>query len=161
MSTQAATRAPRERMGCASGLWPMFQLPFLFLRAIPWIGEILRHEAATTTGERAQASFEQLTPAANPGAVTAVLVAEQAESPAGVGGALRQLRMADPAFDITGFLDGARVAVGAYTTAQFGRDDRLLRRITTPGFWGIPAAGDRRRAGTAPSRTSSGRTARR
>jgi hypothetical protein len=63
-------------------------------------------------------------------------VADQAESPAGVGGALRQLRTADPAFDVTAFLDSARVAVGAYTMAQFGRDDRLLRRITTPGFWG-------------------------
>jgi hypothetical protein len=63
-------------------------------------------------------------------------VADRAESPAGVGGALRQLRTADPAFDITAFLDSARVAVGAYSMAQFGRDDRLLRRITTAGFWG-------------------------
>jgi len=63
-------------------------------------------------------------------------IADQAESPTGVGGALRQLRTADPAFDITAFLDRARVAVGAYTTAQFGRDDRLLRRITTTGFRG-------------------------
>jgi hypothetical protein len=63
-------------------------------------------------------------------------VAGQAESPAGVGGALRQLRTADPHFDINAFLDSARVAVGAYAVAQLGRDDRLLRRIATPGFWG-------------------------
>jgi len=49
--------------------------------------------------------------------------------------ALRNLRTFDPAFDMTAFLDSARVAVGAYAMAQMGRDDRLLRRITTPGFW--------------------------
>ncbi len=49
--------------------------------------------------------------------------------------ALRDLRAFDPEFDMTVFLDSARVAVGAYAMAQMGRDDRLLRRITTPGFW--------------------------
>ena len=52
-----------------------------------------------------------------------------------VAAALRNLRTFDPAFDMTAFLDSARVAVGAYAMAQMGRDDRLLRRITTPGFW--------------------------
>jgi hypothetical protein len=52
-----------------------------------------------------------------------------------VAAALRNLRTFDPEFDMTVFLDSARVAVGAYAMAQMGRDDRLLRRITTPGFW--------------------------
>lgn len=52
-----------------------------------------------------------------------------------VAAALRNLRAFDPAFDMTAFLDSARVAVGAYAMAQMSRDDRLLRRITTPGFW--------------------------
>jgi hypothetical protein len=52
-----------------------------------------------------------------------------------VAAALRNLRTFDPVFDMTAFLDSARVAVGAYAMAQIGKDDRLLRRITTPGFW--------------------------
>jgi hypothetical protein len=55
--------------------------------------------------------------------------------PPRVGAALRDLRGADPGFDYNAFLDGARVAVGAYAVALLGSDDRLLRRITTPGFW--------------------------
>jgi hypothetical protein len=63
-----------------------------------------------------------------------VHVTDRSGSP-GVAAALRNLRTFDPEFDMTVFLDSARVAVGAYAMAQMGRDDRLLRRITTPGFW--------------------------
>jgi predicted lipid-binding transport protein (Tim44 family) len=63
-----------------------------------------------------------------------VHVSGQAGSP-NVGAALRNLRTSDPDFDMTAFLDSARVAVGAYAMAQIGKDDRLLRRITTRGFW--------------------------
>jgi hypothetical protein len=56
-------------------------------------------------------------------------------APPRVGAALHELRSADPGFDYNAFLDGARVAVGAYAVARQGSDDRLLRRITTPGFW--------------------------
>jgi hypothetical protein len=56
-------------------------------------------------------------------------------APPRVGVALHELRSADPGFDYNAFLDGARVAVGAYAVALQGSDDRLLRRITTPGFW--------------------------
>src|SRR5215469_1326569 len=80
MPTQAAAQAPQQRAGCASGLWLMIKLPFMFLRAVPRIGEIVRHEAATTTGDRAQA-YEQLTPAANPDAVAAVLATVRSRDP--------------------------------------------------------------------------------
>ncbi len=63
-----------------------------------------------------------------------VHVGDQAGSPA-VGAAMRNLRSFDPAFDANVFLDCVRVAVGAYAMAQMGADDRLLRRISTPGFW--------------------------
>jgi hypothetical protein len=59
---------------------------------------------------------------------------DQAGSPA-IGAAMLELRSYDPDFDATVFLDCARVVVGAYAMAQVGKDDRLLRRITTPGFW--------------------------
>jgi predicted lipid-binding transport protein (Tim44 family) len=62
--------------------------------------------------------------------------------PAGRGGgvmpAIRKLQAADPGFDLTAFLDNARVAVGAYAMAYSAEDDRLLRRVTTPGFWQTP-----------------------
>jgi hypothetical protein len=60
---------------------------------------------------------------------------DQDAAPRAAGSALHELRSADPGFDYNAFLDGARVAVGAYAVAQMGYDDRLLRRITTPGFW--------------------------
>jgi hypothetical protein len=53
MSTQPAAPAPREPVGCAGGLWLMIKLPFMILKAVPWFGEVLRQEAATTTGQRA------------------------------------------------------------------------------------------------------------
>ncbi|HTZ27921.1 MAG TPA: hypothetical protein VMC83_28250 [Streptosporangiaceae bacterium] len=63
-----------------------------------------------------------------------VHVGDQAGS-LGVEAAMRRLQSFDPDFDATVFLDCARVVVGAYAMAQMGKDDRLLRRITTPGFW--------------------------
>jgi hypothetical protein len=63
-----------------------------------------------------------------------VHVGDQGGSEA-VGAAMLRLRSLDPDFDATVFLDCARVVVGAYAMAQVGKDDRLLRRITTPGFW--------------------------
>jgi hypothetical protein len=57
---------------------------------------------------------------------------------AGVMPAIGRLQAADPGFDLTAFLDSARVAVGAYAMACSAEDDRLLRRITTPGYWQTP-----------------------
>jgi len=51
---------------------------------------------------------------------------------------MRDLQAADPGFDATAFLDSARVAVGAYAIAYAAEDGRLLRRITTPGYWQTP-----------------------
>ena len=63
-----------------------------------------------------------------------VHVGDRAGSPA-VAAAMRDLRAFDPAFDANVFLDCVRVTVGAYALAQMGNSDRLLRRITTTGFW--------------------------
>lgn len=73
--------------------------------------------------------------AAPPGSVHAV---SQVSLPAHVAARIRELRAGDPAFDLTAFLDGARVAVAAYAMAWSAQDDRLLRRITTPGYWRTP-----------------------
>jgi hypothetical protein len=122
MSTQAATRAPQERMGCASGLWLMVKLPFMFLRAIPWIGEIVRREAATTTGERAQASYEQLTPAANPGAVTAVLAT---------------IRSRDAGFDLDATTRAVVRARAVVNQARQSGDASVARQVMANGLWSV------------------------
>ena len=80
-------------------------------------------------------------------------------------GALSALQAADPGFDLTAFLDSARVAVGAYAMAYGAEDDRLLRRITTPGYWQTPngkavaavVAGWQRYAGDRPGTANRGR----
>jgi hypothetical protein len=122
MSTEAAAQAPQQRMGCASGLWLMFKLPFMFLRAVPWIGEIVRREAATTTGERAQASFGQLTPAANPGAVTAVLAT---------------IRSRDPGFDLDATTRGIVRARWAVNQARQSGDAPAARLVMSNGLWSV------------------------
>ncbi len=79
-------------------------------------------------------------------------------------GALSALQAADPGFDLTAFLDSARVAVGAYAMAYGAEDDRLLRRITTPGYWQTPngkavaavVAGWQRYAGDRPGTANRG-----
>jgi len=82
-----------------------------------------------------------------------------------VAAAIGNLRTVDPGFDSTAFLDGARMAVGAYAMAVAAEDDRLLRRITTPGYWetgiGKEIAGSvaewRQYAGDRPGSTNRGR----
>jgi len=84
----------------------------------------------------------------------------------GVMPAIRKLQAADPGFDLTAFLDNARVAVGAYAMAYLAEDDRLLRRVTTPGFWQTPngkevaaiVANWQRYAGSRPGTANRGRT---
>jgi predicted lipid-binding transport protein (Tim44 family) len=99
---------------------------------------------------------------APPGAVHA---AGRAGSPAATVTAVRDLQSVDPGFDVTAFLDSARIAVGAYAMAHSAQDDRLLRRITTPRYWQTPngkalAAGVaewQRYAGDRPGATNRGR----
>jgi hypothetical protein len=86
-------------------------------------------------------------------------------SPADTATAVRDLQSVDPGFDVTAFLDSARVAVGAYAMAHSAEDDRLLRRITTSGYWQTPngkavasaVAGWQRYAGDRPGATNRGR----
>jgi len=122
MSTQAATQAPQPRKGCASGLWLMIKLPFMFLRTIPRIGEIVRHEAATTTGERAQASYEQLTPAANPDAVAAVLAT---------------VRSRDPGFDLDATTRAVVRARAVVNQARQSGDASAARQVMSQGLWSV------------------------
>jgi hypothetical protein len=88
--------------------------------------------------------------------------------PSGTAGAMpaiRKLQAVDPGFDLTAFLDGARVAVGAYAMAYLAEDDQLLRRISTPGYWQTPngkavaagVAGWQRYAGDRPGTANRGR----
>jgi len=122
MSTQAATQASQQRMSCASGLWLMFKLPFMFLRALPWLGEIVRREAATTTGERAQASYGQLTTAADPAAVTAVLAT---------------IRSRDAGFDLDATTRGIVRARWAVHQARQSDDASVARLVMSGGLWSV------------------------
>jgi hypothetical protein len=56
----------------------------------------------------------------------AVHRAGRAGSPADTAGAISGLQSVDPGFDVTAFLDSARIAVGAYAMAHAAQDDRLL-----------------------------------
>ena len=95
----------------------------------------------------------------------AVRRAGRAGSPADTAIAISGLQSVDPSFDVTAFLDSARVAVGAYAMAHSAQDDRLLRRITTSGYWQTPngkavaaaIAEWRRYAGDRPGATNRGR----
>jgi hypothetical protein len=85
--------------------------------------------------------------------------------PGQVAARIRELQVRDPGFDLTAFLDSTRVAVGAYAMAWSAEDDRLLRRITTPGYWHTPngkavaalVAGWKRYAGDRPGTANRGR----
>jgi hypothetical protein len=96
----------------------------------------------------------------------AVHKAGRADSPTDTAAAVRDLQSVDPGFDVTAFLDNARVAVGAYAMAHSAEDDRLLRRITTSGYWQTPngkaiagaVAEWQRYAGDRPGATNRGRT---
>jgi hypothetical protein len=95
----------------------------------------------------------------------AVHAAGTAGSPADTATAVAELQSVDPRFDVTAFLDSARIAVGAYAMAHSAQDDRLLRRITTSSYWQTPngkalAAGMaewQRYAGDRPGATNRGR----
>jgi hypothetical protein len=96
------------------------------------------------------------------GSVRAV---SQISPPSCVAARIRELQAKDPGFDLTAFLDNTRVAVGAYAMAWSAEDDRLLRRITTSGYWQAPngkdvaaiVAGWKRHAGTRPGTANRGR----
>jgi predicted lipid-binding transport protein (Tim44 family) len=64
-----------------------------------------------------------------------VRASKAAPSAASVRAALEGVRAADPDFSESAFLDGTRLAVGAYAMAVSAEDDRLLRRVTTPHYW--------------------------
>jgi hypothetical protein len=122
MSTQAASPAPRERAGCAGGLWVMIKLPFMILKVVPKFGVILRQEAATTTGERARAAYEQLTPAADPAAVAAVL---------------GQIKAHDPGFNLAATAKGVERAREAVHQARQAGDASAARPVLSDGLWNV------------------------
>jgi hypothetical protein len=103
-------------------------LAFLFMAAVAVILTVMSRGSSDT----ARDALRQIV--ASHSSRDLVHVGNRAGSPA-VAAAMRDLRAFDPAFDANVFLDCVRVAVGAYALAQMGASDRLLRRITTPGFW--------------------------
>jgi hypothetical protein len=122
MAEPAAEQAPRQQIGCLAGLWLMFKLPFMFLRAVPYFGAVLRHEAATTTGERAQVSFEELTPPADRAACAAVLA---------------EVRSHDTRFDLAATARGVVRARQIVDKARLTGDASAARQVLSDGLWQV------------------------
>jgi hypothetical protein len=122
MAGPAAEQAPRQQMGCLAGLWLMFKLPFMFLKAVPVFGTVLRYEAATTTGERAQISFEELTPPADRAACAAVLA---------------EVRSHDTGFDLAATARGVVRARQIVDQARLTGDASAARQVMSDGLWQV------------------------
>jgi predicted lipid-binding transport protein (Tim44 family) len=100
----------------------MLKLPFMMLRGIPEFGAILRQEAATTTGQRARASYEQLTPAVDPAAVATVLA---------------QVKAHDPGFNLAATTRGVERARQAVHQARQAGDASAARPVLSDGLWNV------------------------
>jgi hypothetical protein len=122
MAEPAAEQAPRQQMGCLAGLWFMFKFPFMWMRAVPLFGLVLRHEAATTTGERAQISFEELTPPADRAACAAVLA---------------EVRSHDTGFDLAATARGVVRARQIVEQARLTGDASPARQVLSDGSWQV------------------------
>src|ERR1700691_5988825 len=114
MRNQAVVQAAEDRPGCAGVLWPLAKMPFMILRVVPHLGNMLRHEAATETGVRAQTSAEELTPA---------------DDQAVVAAALAGIRSHDAGFDL------------AATTSGVGRAREVVDRARQAGDASAARAG--------------------
>jgi predicted lipid-binding transport protein (Tim44 family) len=134
-------------------IWALALLEMLFLAAVLAISRG-RSDAVRNLFRRSVAGSSGSAPTAG-----------KASSPAAVAAALTRLHADDPKFSEAAFLDGTRLAVGAYAMAIAAEDDRLLRRITTPRYWqsgegeavAAAVAGWKRYAGERSGATNRGR----
>jgi hypothetical protein len=122
MAKPAAARQPEQPVGCLAGMWLLFKWPFLFLWMVPRLGSVLRIEAASATGARAQASFEQLTPPADRDACAAVLA---------------EVRSHDPGFDLAATARGVVRARQMVDQARLTGDASAARQVLSDGLWQV------------------------
>jgi Tim44-like domain len=122
MGDGLVTRPSRDRAGDGSVLWYLARLPFMILRVVPHTGELLRHEAATTTGERAQAGGAELSPADDRATVAAVLA---------------EITSRDPGFDLPATTRGVVRAREAVDMARQASDASSARPVMSDGLWRV------------------------
>jgi hypothetical protein len=122
MSGPRVAQASPDRTGCAGGLWLLLKLPFMILRVIPHVGDILRGEAATDSGARARSSGEELTPADDHGVVAAGLAA---------------LRSRDGGFDLAATTRGVVRAREVVDLARQAGDASAARLVMSDGLWRV------------------------
>jgi hypothetical protein len=120
MSTNAAQTDPADRLGCAGALWYMVKLPFMILRIVPHLGDLLRAEAATTTGERARTGSQALTSVASPASIAAVL---------------GEVKSGDSSFDVVTVLKGVVRARAIVDQARLTGDTSAARQVMSDGLW--------------------------
>jgi hypothetical protein len=122
MAKPAAERAPGQQIGCLAGLWLLFKWPFLFLWMVPRFGSIFRIEAASATGDRAKASFEQLTPPADRSACATVLA---------------EVTSHDTGFDLAATARGVVRARQIVDQARLTGDASAARQVLSDGLWQV------------------------
>jgi hypothetical protein len=122
MRNQAVVQAPGDRAGCAGVLWLLVKLPFMVLRVVPHLGDILRREAAAQTGVRAQTSAEELSPADDQAAVAA---------------ALAGIRAHDAGFDLAATAAGVGRAREVVDRARQAGDASAAREVLSDGLWRV------------------------
>jgi hypothetical protein len=113
---------PEDRPGCAGVLWLMVKLPFMILRLVPRLGDILRSEAATEAGARAQTSAEELTPADDQAVMAAALAA---------------IRAHDAGFDLAATARGVGRAREVVDRARQAGDASAAREVLSDGLWRV------------------------
>lgn len=132
---------PRGRAGCASVSWLLVKLPFMILRVVPHLGDILRREAAAQAGVRAQASAEELGPADDAAAVAAALAGirahdagfELAATARGAGRAREVVDRARQPGDASAARRSCRMACGGSSSCSWRRTARAHRRSDAAG----------------------------
>jgi hypothetical protein len=116
------TNAQVERPGCRRTLWSFLMIPFMFFRAVPHLGALLRHEAATDTGARTRLPGAELLPAADGDSLGPAL--------AGISGR-------DPGFSLVATTASVISARAVVNRSRDAFDASLARPVLSDGLWQV------------------------
>jgi transposase len=103
-------------------VWFAIKLPFMIIKTVPYLGQLIRREAASAYGKRAQSGGEQLTPADDQAAVAAAL--------AGV-------KSRDAGFDVAVPVRGVVRAREVVDRARRTGDASAARQVLADGLWRV------------------------
>jgi hypothetical protein len=113
-------RGDASAPGCIGALWGFIKLPFMIIAMVRHPGQLLRMEAATDTGMRAQCGPEQLT---------------AAEDPAAVMAGVAEVKSRDTAFDAAMPIRGVLRAREVVDRARQTLDASAARQVMAEGLW--------------------------